>query len=134
VIRVADGDTLTLFSRERDIEKIRLYGVDAPESGQPWGPEAGIFVSDLAMLQEVEIEALERDRYGRLVAVLRLPDGRSLNEELLRNGHAWVYRDYCRDLRCLAWLALEGEARLQRRGLWADENPVAPWVWRARRK
>jgi endonuclease YncB( thermonuclease family) len=134
VIRVADGDTLTLFSRERDMEKIRLYGVDAPESGQPWGAEAGSFVSALVMLQEVEIEVRDRDRYNRLVAELRLPDGRSLNEELLRNGHAWVYRDYCPDLRCLAWLALEGEARLNRRGLWADENPVAPWVWRSRRK
>lgn len=130
VIRVADGDTLTVLSRERNLEKVRLYGIDAPERDQPWGAEAGDFLSSLTLLREVELSVVDKDQYGRLVALLRLPDGRLANEELVRLGHAWVYKDYCREPRCAVWLALELEARLAGRGLWGKGNPTPPWRWR----
>ena len=71
------------------------------------------------------------DRYGRLMADIVLPDGKSLNQELVRAGLAWWYRRYAPGNRTLA--RLEDEAREARRGLWADEEPVAPWVWRRRK-
>jgi hypothetical protein len=77
----------------------------------------------------VTVRPREHDRYGRLVAEVTLPDGRVLNEELVRQGWAWWYRRYAPDNATLA--TLESEAREARRGLWADQKPMAPWEWRA---
>jgi hypothetical protein len=68
------------------------------------------------------------DRYGRLVGEVLLPDGRSLNRELVRTGLAWWYRPYAPNDPTLA--QLEAEARTAKRGLWADAQPVPPWQWR----
>ena len=69
-----------------------------------------------------------RVRYGRTVAVVILPDGRSLNAELVRAGLAWWYRRYAPDDETLE--RLEREAREARRGLWGDPEPIPPWEWR----
>jgi hypothetical protein len=60
--------------------------------------------------------------------VCGFPDGRSLNRELVREGYAWWYKQYSKDA---SLGVLEGEARAAKRGLWADQNPVPPWEWRA---
>lgn len=133
IIGVADGDTVIIYTSERERLKVRLYGVDAPEGGQPWGGEAESFVRGLAWLQEVELRVLSTDQYGRAVALVKLPDGRSLNEELVRRGHAWVYRDYCKEYFCGGWLRLEKAARENKNGLWSEPSPTAPWNWRKRR-
>ena len=78
------------------------------------------------------MQALDRDRYGRTVGEVLLPDGRSLNRELVRAGLAWWYRRYAPDDQTLE--QLEREARAAQRGLWADPNPVSPWKWRVMRK
>ena len=69
-----------------------------------------------------------RDDYDRELAEVFLPDGRSLNRELVAAGFAWWFRRHSTD-RGLE--ALEREARAARRGLWADPNPVPPWAFRA---
>ena len=74
------------------------------------------------------INERDTDWYGRTVAVVVLPDGRSLNEALVRSGMAWWYRGYAPDDRTLE--GAENEARTARRGLWADPRPVPPWDWR----
>ena len=68
------------------------------------------------------------DRYKRTVAEIILPDGRNLNQELVRAGLAWWYQQYAR--RELILRDLEQEARAARRGLWKDPQPVPPWDWR----
>jgi hypothetical protein len=68
------------------------------------------------------------DRYGRLVGDVLLPDGRILNQELVKAGMAWWYRPYAPNDPTLA--QLEAEARTAKRGLWADAHPVPPWQWR----
>lgn len=132
VLSVADGDTLTVYTEKRERKKVRLYGVDAPEGKQAWGPEARDFVNDLVFLQEVELNVMETDQYGRAVALVKLADGRILNEELVKNGHAWVYRRYCREAFCGNWIDMELAARAKKQGLWSQKNPVAPWNWRKR--
>ena len=71
-----------------------------------------------------------RDRYGRRLAEVFLPDGRSLNQELIRAGLAWWFRKYSKELRLGE---LERQARVAQRGLWVDPRPVPPWEWRERR-
>jgi endonuclease YncB( thermonuclease family) len=132
VVRVHDGDTITVL-RKGSFEKIRLYGIDSPESDQPGGSEARNFASNLAFMEEVQVTTLDLDQYGRAVALVQLPDGRLLNEELLRNGQAWVYRAYCKELWCPGWIGLERKAKQQKAGLWAQKKPVPPWEWRKRR-
>jgi micrococcal nuclease len=129
VIGVTDGDTLTAVRTGRP-EVIRLRGIDAPERGQAYCERAKQYAAALAFGQVVAVEAAGRDRYGRLLAEVRLPDGRSLNEELVRAGYAWWFRRYSAD-RTLA--QLEAEARTGRRGLWADPSPVPPWEYRQTR-
>jgi micrococcal nuclease len=126
VIGVTDGDTLTVLRVGRS-EVIRLRGIDAPERGQAYGERAKQYAAALAFGKLVAVEAAGRDRYGRLLAEVHLPDGRSLNQELVRAGYAWWFRRYSID-RTL--VALESEARAARVGLWADRLPVPPWEWR----
>jgi micrococcal nuclease len=70
----------------------------------------------------------EKDRYGRSVADVTLPDGRSLNREMVRGGIAWWYRKYAANDQVLA--RLEAEARQAKRGLWSQADPKPPWEWR----
>jgi micrococcal nuclease len=130
VIGVADGDTITVLRDTTQI-RVRLHGIDAPERGQPFGTRARQFTSEAAFGKVVRIEPTDRDRYGRIVAEVILPDGRNLNRELVRAGLAWWFRRYARHDAELE--RLEGEARAARLGLWADPHPVPPWQWRGRR-
>ena len=75
----------------------------------------------------VDIEVIDVDRYGRLVGVVRLEDGRDINREMVREGNAWVYRQYLRDR---SLFEDEEVARDARRGLWSLADPIAPWDWR----
>jgi len=134
VISVADGDTLTVFTQEGARRRIRLYGVDCPESLQAGGAEATSFTRSEALFADAEIKVMDTDKYGRSVALVILPDGRTLNEELIRNGHAWVYANYCRIPQCAKWRVLEREARINKRGLWASPNPLPPWAWRKKHR
>lgn len=109
-------------------EKIRLNRIDCPEKGQAFGNRAKQFTSTLAFGQTVTVRALNKDRYGRTIGDVILPDGRSLNQELVRAGMAWQYRQYSDD-ETLA--ELEETARQGRLGLWADPAPIPPWTFRA---
>lgn len=113
------------------VEKIRLAGIDCPERGQPYGKAAKRFVISLAAQKRVTVKVLNKDRYGRTVGEVILPDGKTLNRELLKAGLAWWYRKYAPKNRLLEILELT--ARMTKKGLWAEPNPVAPWDFRRRR-
>jgi endonuclease YncB( thermonuclease family) len=128
VVGVHDGDTLTLLTPERRQVRVRLHGIDAPESRQPYGARAQQELSSLAFRQTVRVVVADTDRYGRTVG--RVWAGAvDVNAELVRRGAAWVYRQYNRDP---ALPPLEAEARQARRGLWAlpASEQVPPWAWR----
>jgi endonuclease YncB( thermonuclease family) len=130
VVRVLDGDTLEVLEGATP-RRVRLHGVDCPERNQPYGSRARQFTAQLAFGRTVTVVIRDRDRYGRLVGEVLLPDGRNLNRELLAAGYAWWYRRYSRDLRLAV---LEWMARWRKRGLWQDPHPVPPWEWRKRPK
>ncbi|EGJ50264.1 thermonuclease family protein [Desulfocurvibacter africanus] len=134
VIKISDGDTLTVLTEDKRQVRVRLFGVDTPEKKQAFGSKATDFTKSIAALQMVDVQEMDVDRYGRLVGKVTLADGRVLNAELVANGWAWVYRDYCRTAECTAWEQLEAQARQKRIGLWQDKNPQAPWEWRRSQK
>jgi endonuclease YncB( thermonuclease family) len=127
VVGISDGDTLSVL-REGKAVKVRLHGVDTPEKAQAFGTRAQQFTGDLVFQKEVTVVVRATDRYGRLVGEVLLPDGRSLNQELVKAGMAWWYRKYAPNDTTLA--QLEAQARTAKRGLWADANSVPPWEWR----
>jgi endonuclease YncB( thermonuclease family) len=81
----------------------------------------------------VEVETKDTDRYGRSVALIYI-DGQSLNEDLVKNGFAWVYRQYCRETFCEDWLDLEVVAKYKKIGLWSEPNPIPPWQFRRKHR
>jgi len=128
-VGIADGDTITVLTEDKTQHKIRLYGIDCPEKGQDFGHKAKQFTSDKVFGKTVEVEAIDKDRYGRTVGMVSIR-GQSLNEELLRTGYAWVYTRYCKKPFCAQWGLLQQQARANKKGLWAHPNSVAPWDFR----
>jgi endonuclease YncB( thermonuclease family) len=127
VVRVLDGDTLELRVGA-ETRRIRLLGIDAPERDQPWAERSRQALSRRVSGREVRVNAVDVDSHGRLVGEV-YADRVCVNCELVREGHAWVYRRYTDDP---VLIALEAEARAARRGLWGlpAEQIVPPWEWR----
>lgn len=129
VVGVPDGDTLTIMDPERGRVTVRLYGIDSPEIAQPGGARARGILSMMALRKAVDGQTIDVDRYGRDVAIVRV-QGACLSTALVRAGWAWVYPRYCRQPACVAWADLQSKAEQRRIGLWADDHPVEPWLWR----
>lgn len=121
-----DGDTMQLTDRRR----VRLAGIDTPElrprKGRPqfYAREARELLSSLVRGQEVLLFAVDaegKDKYGRIVADVRLGDGRSLNGIMVREGAAFFYPHQGLDTAYQDWLlALQADAIRERRGMWAE--------------
>lgn len=84
--------------------------------------------ADLAFGKEVTIQTHGKDKYGRTLGDVILPDGTNVNHELIKDGWWWWYRKYAPEDTVLE--GLEQEARDAKKGLWADPQPVPPWGWR----
>ena len=130
--RVIDGDTIEVAG-----ERIRLHGIDAPESKQtcnwpgktiPCGRLATLALMDLTAGAEVTCKTREKDRYGRWVAVCYDPDGFDLGRNMVHTGWALAYRQYSTD-----YVVTEDKAREAKRGMWKGEF-VPPWEWRKGRR
>lgn len=129
VLWVTDGDTITVVDQNLHMQRIRVYGIDCPESKQAYGFTARLKTAWEVWLRPVTMLPVEKDRYNRLVA--RVQKGNhDLSARLLTSGLAWVYDRYCDQDICNVWKALEGKARNHNRGLWIEPDPVPPWKWR----
>lgn len=133
VVGVSDGDTITVL-KGRATVKVRLHGVDTPETAQPFGSAAKKRTSALVFGKMVSVEVRDTDAYGRTVGWVTFEhaEGRSssLNEVLVADGYAWWYRFYAPREQVLE--RAEAEARKAKRGLWSAPDPIAPWDWRRR--
>jgi endonuclease YncB( thermonuclease family) len=112
---------------ERTI-KVRLAEIDTPERGQPWASRAKQALSDKVFGEEIEVRVVTVDRYGRTVGHVWIGD-RHINREMIREGHAWVYRQYLEDKTMLDDEAIARESKV---GLWGlpESQRVPPWDWR----
>lgn len=129
VVSVQDGDTVTLLQGTTQY-KIRLDGVDCPEKNQPFGNVAKQFTSDMVFGKTIKVSYEGKDRYQRYLGVV-ICGKQNLNKELLKAGLAWHYKQYNSDS---VLAALEIKARKDKKGLWADKNPIPPWDWRKSRR
>ena len=135
VVGVSDGDTIKILTADRQEIKIRLYGIDTPEKAQDYGQKAKQFTSDAVFGKTVRVEIIDRDRYGRSVALVFPDNGPTLNERLVTAGFAWRYDRYCREEPLCRTLETEqATARAAKKGLWADPTPTPPWDWRKEKK
>jgi endonuclease YncB( thermonuclease family) len=136
VVRIADGDTLTLLDSSDTQHRIRLEGIDAPESRQAFGTQSKRSLSDMVFGKDVTVFYQKTDQYGRLVGKI-LIDGMDVNLAQVKAGMAWHYKEYereqSREDRDL-YAKAEDEARADRRGLWQDADPVEPSAFRKEEK
>jgi len=136
---VYDGDTILLATRRNSRMKVRLYGIDAPEtgrkgeSGQPFSRVAKNTLMYKIMGRQVSAEIKDADQYKRAVAIIRY-QGRDINREMVAEGMAWAYRQYLHTPYASEYIDAEQLARTSRRGLWRKPNPQPPWEFRKRHK
>ncbi len=131
VIGVSDGDTLTLLTQDKQQVKIRLAGIDAPELKQAWGQKAKQALSAQVLHKLITARETGQDRYGRTVAHV-YQNRQWINQTLVQEGHAWVHRQYSAKERLLA---VEAQAKKNRRGLWnlPENQRLPPWDYRRNR-
>jgi endonuclease YncB( thermonuclease family) len=131
VVAITDGDTFKLLSKDSIIHRIRIANIDCPERKQPFSKRAKQFTSEAIFGKNVKVEILSTDRYGRYIGIVIYNDSLILNNELVKNGMAWLYIKYSDDK---VLQKLEDEARARKVGLWQDKNATPPWEWRAHKK
>ena len=132
VVGIIDGDSIKVLHDGRQ-EQIRLWGIDCPEKNQDFGTKAKYATSILVFAKVVDVESVTADRYGRTVAFVRVGDT-LVNEELIRQGLAWVFTRYCDRPICQEWKVLEEEARKAKRGLWSMPKSVAPSEFKTQKR
>jgi endonuclease YncB( thermonuclease family)/methylphosphotriester-DNA--protein-cysteine methyltransferase len=136
VVKVSDGDTITVLDKENRQIKIRFQGIDAPESKQEFGQASKENLAGMIFGRQVTVIWSKQDKYGRTVGKVLL-DGRDINIEQVKAGLAWHYRKYETEQPPedrVTYAAAEREARAAKRGLWQDPNPTPPGEWRAESK
>lgn len=134
VIRVADGDTITILDADKQQYKIRFEGIDAPESKQDFGQKSKQNLSDWVFGKEVTVITSKIDKYKRHVGKV-LVTGTDVNLEQIKAGLAWHYKKYADEqieADRIFYAEEETKARNAKIGLWADPKPTPPWDWRAR--
>ena len=116
VIRVTDGDSVTVKLENGDKKIIRLFGIDAPEMLQKDGPKSGRYLATRVGGESIQIEEISDDQYGRTVAMVYDKNNRNLNLEMVEVGLAWYIESIIHPL----WISLE-KSQGKRLG-YGDEN------------
>ena len=131
VVDVSDGDTITVLDNlDKGKFRIRLNKIDAPEKKQAFGNKAKQYLSSLIFGKQVSVKFKEIDRYGRVLGVIYC-DGAEINLVMVQNGYAWHYSYYDKNP---AYIQAEKQARADKKGLWADPNPINPYQFRKSQK
>lgn len=136
VVWVCDGDTIWVRTVWGFRRKIRLSGMDAPESEQKWGEESQQCLDGLVGGRLVNLTAVAKDMYGRWVCKVEC-GGVDASLYMIEAGLAWPYYYYLKSFPAderRRYLAAGNEAKRNRRGMWRDGTPEAPWDWRRRHK
>lgn len=138
VIKVFDGDTIRVvpdtFVTGVKVYKdgsvsVRLRGIDAPEKAQPYGMEAKEYLKGLVLRKKVRVQVIDIDRYGRIDGYVYV-GSLNVNLEMVKSGYAWAYEKYLDRPYASEFYSAERDARMARKGLWHQSNPLPPWEYR----
>jgi len=125
ITKISDGDTVQAITPEGTKLKVRLYGIDAPETpkgkipGEPFGNDARDYLAALVEQKTVRVEIREIDRYRRMVAILWLGE-RNVNREMISAGMAEAYEEYLKQPYRTPFIQAEQEAKTQGKGIWSQ--------------
>ncbi|WP_392559669.1 thermonuclease family protein [Orbus mooreae] len=128
VIKVIDGDTVDVLTTQHKTIRVRLFGIDAPERGQPYVNKSRQFLASLIAGKNVLIKAQSQDIYHRTLGVI-FYQNKNINAKMVANGYAWAYR-FKNKATDESLVVLESIAKKNSLGLWSDSNPIAPWDFR----
>ena len=132
VVGVADGDTITVLDANNIQHKIRLQGIDAPETAQAFGQKSKQSLSQMVQSKQVTVEYQKKDKYGRTLGKV-LHNGTDVCLEQINLGMAWHYKKYASDQPKEdreTYAQAELAARAKTIGIWKDKNPTPPWEFR----
>ncbi len=136
VVRVLDGDTINLQSRDRVIHTVRLQGVDAPEEKQPFGKKSRKNLEELILDKDVKVVVHKKDQGGRFIGSVYLL-GRDVGLLQIEWGMAWHYKLYGYEQTAASrktYALAEATARTDRMGLWEKPDAMPPWEYRGEMK
>ena len=129
VTKVIDGDSVVI-RHGNILKKIRLSYIDAPEVAQDHGEDSKIFLRNIVLDKTVLVDTEGKDRYGRYLSDLYIHSNIEsiyVNAKMFKSGNSWVYNRY----RSNTYLInLENHARSNKIGIWKNDNPMKPWVYR----
>ena len=133
VVKVADGDTITLLNAANVQHRIRLNKIDAPEKSQPFGDTARKHLAAFVAGKDVEIEWTKKDKYGRILGTVwaMIPVRTDVNLQMVKDGFAWHYKHFDSTP---SYAEAETVARKAKRGLWKDPAPIPPYTFRKAKK
>lgn len=129
VIKVIDGDTIWVKSNNKHI-KIRLSYIDAPEIRQKFGVKSRDILIGLIQNKKIEVHVNKKDRYNRQLGEIYIHEADKsifINAKMLKSGSAWVYKHYRNNMYLMN---LENSARINKNGLWNENDPLEPWKFR----
>lgn len=126
VSSIVDGDTAHMILPEYGKQTIRTWGIDCPEKKQRFGPQATQFFTSLLQDRNITLRVRSKDQYGRLIAQVFV-NNVDIGLYMVQNGYAWHYVSITKDKELAK---AQAYARGQKRGLWEDKEPTAPWVYR----
>ncbi len=120
-----DGDTVKIQDTEKTY-KLRLNHIDAPERNQSYGKKSRRALMKLCQNATIQVSINGIDKYHRQLGNLNC-NQQDASSYMLKNGHAWFYQHYSNKAELAT---LEASARKNKLGLWQEEKPTPPWVWR----
>lgn len=127
VFSIVDGDTYDLLIDDNNKIRIRMEGIDAPETGMPFSQVSKNYLGKLCFNKRVKVHVTKLDN-SRFIGFSYLDDGTELSHEMIKAGLAWHFKTYNTDADLSE---LEIKARNARVGLWKDNNPIPPWEIRS---
>lgn len=130
LIKVHDGDTITLADKYGKEIKLRLYGIDAPELAQLYGNEAKSYLQHILSNNNITFKEKHKDTYGRTVATVFV-ENNNINLEMVKAGYAWHYDRYNKSN---VYAKAQQYAKENKLGLWQQENPIEPSQYRKGKK
>ena len=130
MVKVTDGDTITILTADNEQERIRLWGIDAPEKrgGQPYWKASRDQLASMVAGKQVTVTWDKRDRYGRIIGWVLVDEGMWVNKVMVLTGMAWWFERYAPDDDSLK--EAQETAKEKKLGLWGEPMAVAPWDWR----